>query len=120
MAEEPQELTGEQVALLRDKLVALEGELRVAVEAAAEGARPVDLDEPIGRLSRMEAIQQKEMASANRATLQTRLRQTAAALKRIQSDEYGLCTACEEPIGFKRLVARPESPMCLGCQSARE
>ena len=26
------------------------------------------------------------------------------------------CRRCEEPIGYKRLSARPESPYCLDCQ----
>lgn len=105
---------------MRDALLALDRNLREALAASTEGSKPVDLDEPIGRLSRMEAIQQKEMASANRATQQARLRQVAAALTRLDDGDYGLCVACEEPIGTKRLAARPETPLCLGCQAARE
>ena len=114
------ELTETEVEELRQQLVALEASLRGALEVSVEGSKPVDLDEPIGRLSRMEAIQQKEMASANRTTQKARLRQVAAALARIDDGDYGLCVSCEEPIGVKRLHARPESPLCLSCQSARE
>ena len=30
------------------------------------------------------------------------------------------CRRCEEPIGFRRLQARPETPLCVACQNQRE
>ncbi|MFP4598500.1 MAG: TraR/DksA family transcriptional regulator [Persicimonas sp.] len=33
---------------------------------------------------------------------------------------YGFCNACEEPIALERLEIRPESPICMECQSERE
>jgi DnaK suppressor protein len=120
VAEGPAELSSAQVEQLHHNLVALEKQLRAALEGSTEGAKPVDLDQPIGRLSRMDAIQQKEMACASRATQLARLRQVAGAMARIRGGDYGLCAGCEEPIGFKRLSARPEAPLCLRCQSARE
>lgn len=88
--------------------------------SAAEGAAPVDLDQPIGRVSRIDAIQQQRMVEANRAAMQRRLAQVRGALERIEAGDYGDCAACEEPIGFPRLVARPETPLCITCQSKRE
>ena len=80
----------------------------------------MDLDEPIGRLSRMDAIQQQRMVEANRAGMQRRLAQVRGALERIEAGEYGECAACEEPIGYARLEARPETPLCIACQTKRE
>ena len=91
-------------------------ELRELLAATREGTRPVALDEPIGRLTRMDAIQQQSMSTANRRSYDIRLRQVHQALTAIERDEYGLCRRCEEPIGYKRLNARPESPYCLDCQ----
>ena len=51
------ELTAEQIEELGQALRALRAELEGLLEATREGTRPVDLDEPIGRLTRMEAIQ---------------------------------------------------------------
>lgn len=109
-----------QLASLHRALLALERELCDVREASTEGAAPVDLDEPIGRLSRMDAIQQQHMVQANRAAAQVRLTQVRAALRRLEADEYGACVACGEEIGFGRLEARPEAPLCLACQGARE
>lgn len=108
----------------RDELHADLEALRLALEAqlqtAGDAAKPVDLDQPIGRVSRIDAIAQQSMAQANRQSAQLRVRQVAAALARIDEDEYGDCVSCGSSIGFPRLKARPEAPLCLGCQSQRE
>jgi DnaK suppressor protein len=114
------ELTSEQRDELRSLLLALGDELRETVASLAAGARPVDLDQPIGRLSRMDAIAQQSMARANRDSAKLRLLQVDAALHRIEEDDYGDCGICGEPIGFGRLSVRPEAPLCISCQSERE
>jgi len=114
------ELTPEELATLRAALDALEADLRAQLSSSAAGAQPVDLAEPIGRLSRMEAIQQQSMTRANRSAAQRRLQQIAAAKQRIDRDAYGDCADCGEGIGFERLTVRPEAPLCIGCQSRRE
>ena len=117
---EAQELSEAQVESLRLALLALEGELSESIEQTAAGAAPVDLGEPIGRLSRMEAMQQQAMTAANRRSSQIRLRMVAAALARVERGEYGACQSCDDPIAQRRLEARPETPLCLPCQRARE
>jgi len=77
---------------------------------------PVDLGEPIGRLSRMDAIQQQQMARATRDALETRRQQVAAALAAVEPGDYGSCRRCKESIDAARLRVRPESPLCLDCQ----
>ena len=91
-----------------------------SLRISKDGAKPIGLDEPIGRLSRMDAIQQQQMTKANRSSYKRKLRQIRAALDAFDKDEYGLCRSCEEPIDYRRLKARPETPFCLECQDARE
>jgi DnaK suppressor protein len=114
------ELTPAELATLSSALDMLDADLRAQLAASEQGARPVDLDEPIGRLSRMEAMQQQSMTQANRRAAQLRLQLVAAAKTRIERDEYGECAECGEAVGFKRLVVRPEAPLCIGCQGLRE
>lgn len=96
------------------------GEIQESMEAARSGTRPVDLGLPIGRLSRMDAMQQQHMAQAGVSALERRLSQIAAALAAVASGTYGFCRRCEEPIGYQRLKARPETPFCLRCQAESE
>jgi DnaK suppressor protein len=101
-------------------LVQLRKDLSGVVESTAEGARPVDLDEPIGRISRVDAIQQQKMVAANRQAAQQRRRQVEAALSRMDDGEYGECLGCGEEIDPRRLVAHPEASLCIECQGQLE
>jgi DnaK suppressor protein len=109
-------LTPTQIQTLQKQLNALAQELDAALAETLAGIQPVDLDEPIGRLSRMDAMQQQSMAAANRRNLEIRQQQVKAALNAIGIGEYGWCRRCEEEIAFSRLEVRPESPLCIACQ----
>ena len=115
-----EELTAEQQKELQHNLLALRDELNQLLTESVSSSKAVDLDQPIGRLSRMDALQQQAMAKANRASHQQRLTLVEAALVAIKLERYGECRRCEEPIGFFRLQVRPESPFCLECQKESE
>ncbi|MCA9545397.1 MAG: TraR/DksA family transcriptional regulator [Myxococcales bacterium] len=120
-AREPaEELTQAQLAELTADLHALKRELEAALESAASVAAPVDLDQPIGRLSRMDQIQAQQLAKATRHRHQKRLNQVEQALERVGEGDYGLCIVTGEPIGYRRLKARPETPVCLAAQAQME
>lgn len=42
------------------------------------------------------------------------------ALERIENGTYGYCEACGEPIGEKRLMARPVTTLCIRCKEKQE
>ncbi len=113
-------LDSEKLTELEVDLRALVLELRLSIEGGREGVKPVGLDQPIGRLSRMDAIQQQNMLQANHRAAQLRLAAAEAALRRIEQEEYGACVSCGEDVAFARLKARPESPFCVSCQGKRE
>lgn len=43
-----------------------------------------------------------------------------AALQRVETNDFGICITCEEPIGKKRLEALPWAPRCVTCQGLAE
>jgi DnaK suppressor protein len=115
------ELSEAELAELRGDHDMLARELRDGLGASAEGARPVELDQTaIGRVSRIDAIQQQKMLVANRQAQKSRLQQVQSALHRFDAEEYGECLGCGEGVGYTRLKARPEAFLCIECQSARE
>ena len=116
----PEALTHEQIAELTQILEDIRREIEAQLDASREDAKPVDLDEPIGRLTRMDAIQQQNMTKASRRGLEARLKLIAGALAGVQAGDYGLCVRCDEPIGYPRLRARPESRLCVRCQEHLE
>lgn len=42
------------------------------------------------------------------------------ALRRMDAGEFGICSACEEPIPMSRLRVRPDATLCLPCQEMSE
>jgi DnaK suppressor protein len=114
------DLTAVESEELHRELVALRDELESVLADSRNAVKPVDLDEPIGRVSRIDAIQQQQMAQASREGLVLRARQVRAALERFAEGTYGVCVSCEENVGFPRLKALPETPLCMACQNRRE
>lgn len=114
------ELTPEQLNEFRQSLTTLRQDLEALLSISKSASDTVELDQPIGRVSRIDAIQQQKMAKANRQNHIIRLQQINASLSAIEEGDYGECRACEEPIGIGRLRARPEAALCLSCQEARE
>ncbi len=114
------ELTAAQEQELHTDLLSLRIELEQLLADSQESSKAVDLDQPIGRLSRMDALQQQAMAKANRAGTERRVKLIETALLTIKQERYGECRRCEEPIGYPRLKARPETPFCLECQGQIE
>lgn len=48
------------------------------------------------------------------------LRKIEKALLRIEEGEYDVCESCGNPIGRKRLLARPETTFCIVCKEEQE
>src|SRR5260221_6643940 len=62
----------------------------------------------------------KEFLFGMTNTDRTILNMIDAALKRIQSDEYGVCANCQEELQQKRLEAVPWAKHCIACQEKME
>jgi len=116
---EIEELTDEQYAELHRELLSLREELMSLLKRTDE-LDTVDLEQPIGRVSRVDALQQQQMAAARHRRHKLQLKQVEVALKAVAEDEFGYCKRCGEPIGYRRLKARPETPCCVPCMSIIE
>ena len=69
----------------------------------------------VGRLSRMDALQQQAMAQATFRRRQQEKTRLKAALARIEEGEYGHCLDCGEDIAENRLELDPATPKCFSC-----
>jgi len=48
------------------------------------------------------------------------LRKIEKTLQKIEDGTYGICESCGEPIGLKRLEARPVAELCISCKEQAE
>lgn len=104
----------------KKRLESTQREIEVLLGRTTVESKPVDLDLPIGRLSRADAIQMQNMAELNRRQLEVKLKQIEGALSAIDNGSYGSCRSCNGEINPARLDASPETPFCIDCQEAHE
>ncbi len=116
-----EELSPAQLRTLINLLVENKQQLEQQLQNSEANSQPVTLDQQsVGRVSRIDAIQQQQMAKANRKQDMLVLKATNTSLTRVEKDEYGYCQECGDPIGFARLQVQPHAALCLNCQSTRE
>jgi len=105
-----------QIEQFRQKLLDLRAELQDLEESLQESSKPVELDQArVGRLSRMDAMQGQQMAMQASRRRQQQLLQIEAAMRRIDSGDFGYCLVCEEEIDVRRLDFDPTSTRCISC-----
>lgn len=114
-------LTPDQTNQLRTILEADLHRLGDHAHKAMEFTMDRDRDR-IGRDSMDEATEEEVYSTALRLAdresfLVTKIRE---AMTRLEAGEIDQCEECNEPIGFKRLMARPVTTLCFECKSARE
>ena len=91
-------------------------ELRALSDNSRQSRAPVTLDQQsVGRLSRMDAMQQQSMDLAKEERRAQRLAILTAALKRMNDGEFGYCLKCGEDIPPARLGVDPAVTLCIYC-----
>ena len=86
-----------------------------------EAVRPLELDPSrVGRLSRMDAMQQQAMSQAAGRLAALEAQRIRTALKRMAAGEYGYCINCEEDIAEGRLRVDPSALTCIDCARAAD
>ncbi|PKO61115.1 MAG: molecular chaperone DnaK [Betaproteobacteria bacterium HGW-Betaproteobacteria-18] len=109
-------MTSNSLATWRVRLQAELASQREAIAQRSAGTDVVELDQSsMGRVSRMDAMQQQAMAQATLQRLRTRQRKLEAALNRVDAGSYGLCCQCQETIEPERLQADAAAVFCSAC-----
>ena len=104
------------IELAKRRLEETRGELESLSEISKEARDTVELDQQaVGRLSRMDAMQQQAMAEAQERTRRLDLQRIELAERRIREGDYGYCTTCDEEIPDGRLAIDPMAERCVGC-----
>jgi RNA polymerase-binding protein DksA len=114
-------LTPQQTEELRGRLQADLHRLGAHAHSALEFTMDRDRDR-IGRDSMDESTEEEiystQLRLHDRETfLLAKIRE---AITRLEAGTLDECEECSEPIGFKRLMARPVTTLCFECKSARE
>lgn len=101
----------------RERLAARKAELLEQSASTKDARAPVELDQQaVGRLSRMDAIQQQKLAEAAERSRKRDLVRIEMAERRLAEGEYGYCG---EEIPDRRLAIDPMAEKCVNCAGRR-
>lgn len=111
-------MNDKQLEFFRNRLTEMEAELRHNAGQTTENLRESTVvPDPADRAT-IEEEHALELRTRDRE--RKLLKKVQAALKRIDEGEYGYCEETGEPIGVRRLLARPTATLSLEAQERRE
>ena len=92
-------------------------QLTKQIEELTRLSKPIKPDCSLGRLTRVEAMNEQVINLKILDEAQRREVRLNNALRRIDHEMFGICIECEESIGIGRMLVRPESVRCVECAS---
>ena len=80
-----------------------------------ELTKPIAPENAIGRISRMDAINNKTVNEAALKKAEQKLKNLRIALSNINDTDFGLCFKCHSQIPLGRILLMPHTRYCVNC-----
>ena len=80
-----------------------------------QNIKPIAPDNAIGRISRMDAIINKNVMEASLIQAENRAKKLRQALSNLTSPDFGICIKCGDTIPVGRILIMPETLFCVHC-----
>jgi len=110
-------LKPEEKKKIVDVLIREKTKLEAKIADLKELTQPISPDCAIGRVSRMDAINNKSVNEAALRSAEIKLRNIEISLEKSEDPEFGKCRQCGFDIPVGRLIVMPGSTRCVGCAS---
>lgn len=88
---------------------------RIEIGELRELTKPIPPENAIGRVSRMDAINNRSVNESRLRKAEEKLRKLKHALTNSQHEKFGTCGRCGHDIQLGRLMLLPESNHCIRC-----
>ena len=85
------------------------------IEEYKEFTKPFAPENSIGRISRMDAINNKTINEAALRKAEDKLKNLEFALSNIDDPDFGKCLKCKQEIPTQRIMLMPQSRFCVNC-----
>lgn len=118
--DEDTDLTLEQIEELRKVLEQTEARILAKAEDGLQLSMNRDLDR--GKDSIDESTDEELLSTELRLRDREKklLAKVRTAMERLEEGTINICEDCGGPIGFRRLLVRPVTTLCIDCKEARE
>ena len=104
-----------QIVEIKDKIKEEIEKTQNSILKFRELAKPIAPDDAIGRITRMDAINNKSVAEASLRKNKEKLKQLNYMLQNVNDPEFGLCAKCKISIPIGRILLMPQSRFCVRC-----
>lgn len=91
------------------------GKTKNVIKEYKELTKPISPENAIGRISRMDAINNKTINEAALRKAETKLKNLEYALGNVNEPDFGKCARCKKQIPIQRIVLLPQSRFCVNC-----
>ena len=108
-------MTDQEKTALRERILDRSVEVEVRIEQLRDATQPIAPDKGLGRLTRLEAMQDKGINEAALQRLRDESTRLHNALVNILRPDFGKCGNCGQEIAIERLNALPASTLCMDC-----
>jgi len=102
-------------AILKEKIEALIIKSAKEIISMESMTEPIKPENSLGRISRMDAINNKSVQESALRTKKRQYSQLKLALSKIDDEDFGICSRCKNPIQQARLILLPEKTFCIRC-----
>lgn len=102
-------------AEIKEKMLSEIENTQKRVDEFKELTKPTAPDCAIGRVSRMDAINNNSINQAALRKNEEKLKSLKYMLSKIDDTDFGLCERCKQPIPLQRLLFMPQSRFCVKC-----
>ena len=108
--------------MLQEELKNIEKEIKSMIKILIkeisdleDSAAPIAPENAIGRISRMDAINNKSVVEASLRNRKKKLSKLQLALSKVYQKGFGECASCGSDINPKRIMLMPQSDRCIKC-----
>ncbi|MDA9885672.1 TraR/DksA C4-type zinc finger protein [Winogradskyella sp.] len=77
--------------------------------------KPISPSDAIGRVSRMDAINNKSVNENSLRQAEVKLSNLKRVLENVGTPNFGICVKCKNQIPIGRILIRPQSLLCVNC-----
>ena len=90
-------------------------DLTLEIDELRQIAKPIEPENAIGRISRMDAINNKSINDRMLRNSLQKLKNLKTGLKRLENIDFGICIQCKREININRLLLIPDTLNCVKC-----
>lgn len=104
-----------ELNVIKEKILLEINNTRKRIDEYSELCKPIPPENSIGRITRMDAINNKSIIEAALRETKKKMRQLETMQNKINKPNFGICIKCKQKIPFGRLMIRPQSKCCVKC-----